>query len=142
MKNLVSLAAIAIAFLCIAGSLNAQESSVFPNERYISIEDISTFFAADESDSNNILCSFDLYNILENESSKPVFVEVNELNGVVKFSIKANSEKFENRRSCVLKMKSQNYLSTFRLVLDRMKVEKVLYKGEFLPVNDFFDKIM
>ncbi len=142
MKNLISLAATAIAFLCIAGNLNAQENSVIPTERYILIEDISTFFVADESDSNIILCSFDLYNILENESSKPVFVGVNELSEVVKFSIKANSEKFENRRSCVLKMNPQNYLSTFRLVLDRMKVEKVLYKGEFLPVNEFFDKIM
>ena len=37
MKNLISLAATAIAFLCIAGNLNAQENSVIPTERYILI---------------------------------------------------------------------------------------------------------
>jgi hypothetical protein len=67
-------------------------------------------------------------------------VAVNELSGVVDFSIKSGSERFENQRSCVLKLKSQNYVSTFRIVLDRMDVKYILSNGNMISVNDFFSK--
>jgi hypothetical protein len=131
---------VAILMLCgISFSLCSQQIKEINKDRFIEINDINSFFVLDEL-KNLVVCRFELVNILESESSKPVFVAVNELSGVVDFSIKSGSERFENQRSCVLKLKSQNYISTFRIVLDRMDVKYILSNGNIISVNDFFSK--
>lgn len=131
---------IAVGIMIFSG-INAQTDSNEHQGRYVEVEEITTFFELDR-ENNLIYCQFDLFNIYENESSKPVFVDVNEISNVIKFNIKSNSSQYENRRSCYLKMNIQNYGSTFRLVMDRMNVEKIFYKGEFITVNDFISKII
>lgn len=104
--------------------------------KYLIIEDTQTFFSHHE---NTMVCeSFVLYNILEDESSKPAHVGVTELPNVIKFSIKSNSEKYENQRSCRLVMKTDNYKETFRRVLIKMDVKNILYKGELITVDEFY----
>jgi hypothetical protein len=131
---------VAILLFCI-NSLNliAQQDKIVDTNRFIEINDINSFFALDES-KGVVVCSFELFNILEAESSKPVFVAVNELSDVVDFSIKSGSERFENQRSCVLKLSPANYISTFILVLDRMDVKFILNNGNKISVNEFFSK--
>jgi len=141
MRKRIKISVIITVALLIFSSVNAQENTDIYQGRYIVVDDITTFFMLDEKESI-VVCNFDLYNIFEQESSKPVFVEVNELSNVVKFGIKSTSEQYENRRSCYLKMCVLNYSSTFRLVMDRMNVKKVLYQGEFISVNDFISKII
>lgn len=131
---------VALLMICICSlSLNAQQLNENNSDRFVEINDINSFFVIDES-KDIVICNFELSNILEGESSKPVFVAVNELSGVVDFSIKSGSERFENQRSCVLKMKSQNYISTFRIVLDRMDVKFIRSNGNLISVNEFFSK--
>ncbi|MDD3741384.1 MAG: hypothetical protein PHH30_09095 [Bacteroidales bacterium] len=141
MRKRIKITVIITVSLLIFGSINAQENSENYQGRYIVVDDITTFFMLDKTE-NIIVCNFDLYNIFEQESSKPVFVDVNELTNVVKFGIKSSSEQYENQRSCYLKMNVMNYSSTFRLVLDRMNVKMILYQGEFILVNDFISKII
>lgn len=121
-------------------SLKAQVSMDKTTERYIKITRIDKFFVNPETEPNMIVCSFELANIFENESSKPIFVDVNEIPNVVLFSIKSRSERFENQRNCYLKMNHTNYLSTFRLVVDRMKVKYILCDDKFISVSDFLSK--
>lgn len=131
---------VTILMICISSlNLSAQQNKDFTKDRFIEINDINSFFVLDEA-KDIVACNFELVNILEAESSKPVFVAVNELTGVVDFSIKSGSERFENQRACVLKLKSQNYVSTFRIVLDRMDVKYILFNGNMISVNDFFSK--
>ncbi len=104
--------------------------------RYLIIEDTQTFFSNQE---NTMVCeSFVLFNILEDESSKPAHVGVTELSDVIKFSIKSNSEKYENQRFCRLVMKAENYKNTFRKVLIKMDVKNILYQGELITVDEFY----
>lgn len=107
--------------------------------RYLIIEDISTFFK--DAGEYLVTDNFQLYNIGENESSKPVHVGVNELTNVVKFSIESGSSTHEKQRRCKLTIKKTNYLSTFRLVLYKMEVKYIIYKGNLLSVDDFFNTI-
>jgi hypothetical protein len=141
MKKRIVFTVMLMAVICVYSTLRAQTSAVDFSGRYIVVEDVTSFFFADEVDNSVINCHFDLYNIYENESSKPVFVDVNELSNVILFGIKSNSDKYENRRACTLQMTKVNYKSTFRLVLNRMKVEKVLYQGVLIDVIDFFEII-
>lgn len=106
------------------------------NERYIIIDNYDSFFGQIEN--GVVFVKFELINIMEDESSKPVFVSINELNNVVKFSIKSSSEEIPNQRRCFLRINEQNYLITFRLVLDRMNVKHIVYENQLLPVGDFF----
>jgi len=104
--------------------------------RYIVVEDLNSFFV--EIDENIVAESFQLYNIMEDESSKPCHVGVNEVTNVVKFSIESSSSTHENQRRCKLTMNKINYLSTFRYVLKNMEVDFVVYQGTVLTVADFF----
>jgi len=141
MRKIIRNTVLLSVLLFVFNNIFAQDNYKAYQGRYIVVDDISTFFVHD-TENNLIVCNFELYNIYENESSKPVFVDVNDLSDVVKFGIKSNSEKYENRRSCYLKMIVPNYLSTFRLVMDRMNVKKIQYQGEFISVNDFISKIV
>lgn len=104
--------------------------------RYIIVEDLNSFFV--EIDDNIVAESFQLYNIMEDESSKPCHVGVNEVTNVVKFSIESSSSTYENQRRCKLIMKKLNYLSTFKYVLKNMEVYYVVYQGTVMTVEDFF----
>ena len=96
------------------------------NGRYLIIDDISTFFR--DAGEYMVTDNFQLYNILENESSKPVYVGVTELINVVKFSIESGSSTHENQRRCKLTINKTDYLNTFRLVLSGMEVKYIIHK--------------
>ena len=111
-------------------------------ERYIEINKLEDFFITSNEYPNEIICNFELHNILEGESSKPAFVAVNELSNVTKFSIKARSEKYENQRSCYLRMQNQNYFSTFGLVLNKLEIKLMWLEGNYITTEEFLKKIL
>jgi hypothetical protein len=107
--------------------------------RYIKIDNFSLFFK--EADGNMTTDEFQLYNIMEDESSKPVHVGVYEVINVVKFSIESGSTTYENQRRCKLTIKKDSYIDTFKRVLIKMNVKYVLCNGSFLSLEDFFNSI-
>lgn len=107
------------------------------NGRYVIIDDLTMFFI--EKDGNLVAENFQLYNILEDESSKPIFVGVSELPNVVKFSIKSGSIVYENQRACKLVIKKDSYINTFNKVLQTMDVKYIISKGEVKTVDEFFN---
>lgn len=138
--RLVSILALLIVFqtsFSVSFSQSSKLNSI--SGRYLIIDDFSTFFK--ESGENVTTENFQLYNITEDESSKPIFVAVSELSNVVKFSIEASSSTNENQRRCKLTIKKEEYLNTFRLVLFNMNVEFIVSDNIAVPINDFFDTI-
>jgi hypothetical protein len=117
-----------------------QESAI--KERYIKIENIESSFILNDDNNTVSLKSFELYNIYENESSKPIFVAVNEINNVVKFNIKSESEQFENVRTCYLTIQSLNHLNTFYVVLQKMEVKYIFTNNQFIKLDDYFSKLI
>jgi hypothetical protein len=117
-----------------------QPISFQEKDRYVVIENLQTFFI--ETDGFIEIPSFDLYNIYEAESSKPVFESVNEILNVEKFYIKSHSANYENRRTCYLKMNKTNYINTFKFVLHNMNVKHIIYQGQNISTEDFFIKYL
>ncbi len=107
--------------------------------RYIIVDDFSKLFNEEETQMSNK--SLIIHNIYEDESSKPLHIAVNEINNVIKFSIKSNSENFENQRKCSIILKKEAYKETFITALHSMKVKYVILMGERLSVNEFYTKI-
>lgn len=137
MKKTLSIFVLSMTLLSFSYELNSQEMEIeIPkNDRYIVIENYDSFFNHEDGLTK---VQFELINIFDNESSKPIFVDVSELNNVVKISIKSTSAEIANQRSCFLTLKSQNYLYTFILALDKMDVKYVYYENELLTTQDFF----
>ncbi len=106
-------------------------------ERYVIITDHEKFLSYDES-GNNYYASFELINIYENESSKPVHVAVNELQNVISFSIKSKSFEKENQRTCFLRIKPQNYAYTLYLVFKNMNVKYIFDGEKFIEIEKYF----
>jgi hypothetical protein len=104
--------------------------------RYLVIDDLNTFFTETEC---NISCeSFQLFNIKENESSKPIYISVSELNNVVDFSIESGSSNYENQRKCRIVLNKENYEDTFRLVLYKLEIKYIIYKGGIISSDSFY----
>jgi hypothetical protein len=103
--------------------------------RYLVVDDLTTFFSGDDCD---VTCNFQLYNIKEDESSKPIYISVSELNNVIDFSIESGSSNYENQRKCTLLMCRENYEETFRLVLYNLKVKYIIYKGNNISSDSFY----
>lgn len=116
-------------------SQNKQEIS----DRYIIIDNLDIFFI-ENGDSNSYDAEFELFNIFENESSKPAFVDVNEVNNVVKFYIKSSSNKYENQRTCNININKKDYLNTFYNALKHMKVQFILSEGQLIEIETYFLK--
>ncbi len=116
------------------------QSSSSTTERYITIDNADSFFVKKDDYIN--VDSFVLKNIYQNESSKTVFIAVNEIEGVVKFSIKSNSEQIINQRSCYLIMNKEKYLDTFANVLKQMKIKYIEHKDKLFKVEDFYNSIL
>jgi hypothetical protein len=123
---------------------NAQSLPVndFNNERYVTINNLETLF--DETDNKNQLelRSLLLKNINDTESSKPIFIAVNEIQGVIKFGIKSNSEGFKNQRYCYLILEKENYKEIFVRVLEKMNVKYIEHQGNILELNEFVNLIL
>jgi len=118
-------------------SLYSQIDSNDLNERYLSFNDLATVFVY--SDDCVTIESFQLYNIKEGESSKPIHIAVNDLSGVIKFSIESSSSVYENQRRCKLVMYQEQYINTFRLVIYNMGVKFILYNGNRMEVEEFIE---
>ena len=104
--------------------------------RYISIENPSAWFK--EVNGNIEVRDFLLYHINDDESSKPIFMEVNDLSNVVKFSISSSSEAIARTRRCTVIMNKDDYANTFYKVLRKMQVETVFIGGNATSVEDYF----
>ena len=133
-----------VVFLLLIVGINylySQEKTNIIKERYVEINDIDTFFTFSDSQISDTKC-FELYNIYEDESSKPVFIDVSDLNNVVKFSIKSGSTNYENQRTCYLRVNKTNHLNTLRLVLIKMKVKYIKINQQFIEIDKFFSKIL
>jgi len=136
MKNSQKFSAL-LAFIIVCSFNTYAQNDITKTERYIEISNLESFFTTSSDYPNEIVCSFELHNIFEHESSKPAFVAVNELSNVTKFSIKSRSEKYENQRSCYLRMQKQNYFSTFGLVLKNIEIKYILFEGNFIETDEF-----
>lgn len=123
---------------------NAQSLPVddFNNERYVTINNLETLFDETDNKDQIELRSLLLKNISDTESSKPIFIAVNEIQGVIKFSIKSNSEGFTNQRSCYLILEKENYKETFANVLKNMNVKYIEHSGDIFELNEFVKLIL
>lgn len=117
--------------------LYSQVNTETATGRYLVFQDISTLF--NYSEDYVSIDSFQLYNIKESESSKPIHIAVNDLTGVKKFSIESSSSVYENQRRCKLVMNNIDYINTFRLVLYNMEIDHIVYNEETMNVEDFLD---
>lgn len=138
MKTIIKGVSLLFAILISFNIAYAQEKDI--TERYIIIDNIDTFFEFGHDEVSNMV-SFELFNIYENESSKPVFVGVNELKNIIKFTIKSSSENFENQRTCFLKIRENCYIDTFRQVLIKMNVKYIKSENKFIEIDKFFSEI-
>ncbi|MDD2386356.1 MAG: hypothetical protein PHP52_06190 [Bacteroidales bacterium] len=138
MKKLMKINGIILCLMLIFNNVFAQDNNAnIVKDRYIIINNIDEFFSFTNDESSELV-SFELFNIYENESSKPLFVSVNELPNVIKFNIKSNSEQFENQRTCYLRIKKTNYLITFQQVLQRMEVAYIKIDNNFIELEKYF----
>jgi hypothetical protein len=103
--------------------------------RYLVIDDLNAFFV---EKNDEIICDFQLFNIKDEESSKPSYVSITELKNVIDFSIESKSSTNENQRKCRLVMKTIDYEETFRLVLYKLEVKYIIYKGEINSADNFY----
>ncbi len=141
MKNLIKLSGIILCLMFIFNNAFAQNNNTNSvKDRYIIINNIDEFFVF-TNDEYSELASFELFNIYENESSKPLFVSVNELPNVIKFNIKSHSIKFENQRTCYLRLKKTNYLITFKQVLKKMQVAYIKTNDNFIELETYFAQL-
>ncbi len=117
--------------------LYSQVNTETISSRYLVFQDVKTLFTYSED--NVSIDSFQLNNIMESESSKPIHIAVNDLPGVVKFSIESNSSVYENQRRCKLIMRSLDYINTFRMVLYNMDIDYIIYNGNRIDVEEFLE---
>ena len=117
--------------------LFSQVNSQSGSDRYLIFNDLENVFI--KSDDIVTIESFQLYNIQEIESSKPIHIAVNEISGVIKFSIESSSTVYENQRRCKLVMSKPDYINTLRLVLYNMGVKYIIHNGNSMEVEEFLN---
>lgn len=136
LKKLINIG-ISFVILCtISFSAFADETRLPEKDRYIVIDNYDEFFQ--ESGNSIVIEKFYLKNIFEDESSKPLFVSINELSGVNQFYIKTSSDEIANQRACYLELKKEDYFRTFRMALFKMNVRFILYNGNLLTIDEFY----
>ncbi len=120
-------------------SFSQQNNTILSSDRYIVINDLNSFVIFNDK---NVTCtSFYIHNIFENESSKPLHININSIKDVIKFSIKSNSEIYENQRECNLILKKENYQETLRIALIKMGIKIVICEDQTLSVDEFYNRI-
>ncbi|MDD2636792.1 MAG: hypothetical protein PHW82_14970 [Bacteroidales bacterium] len=141
MKKITKITGVIFCILLICNNIFGQNSTTDQiKDRYININNIDDFFLFKDTEVSELV-KFELFNIYENESSKPLFVNVNELSDVIKFTIKSHSTKHENQRTCYLKLKKTNYLITFKQVLKRMQVKYIKTNNDFIELDKYFAQL-
>lgn len=138
--NQLKIVATLIIFATITNFTFGQNISSKENkDRFIVIDNLSDYFKT--RDDGSIYIEFTIHNIFENESSKPLHEAVNEIPNVIKFSIRANSENFENQRMCFLNIMPQSYKDTYITALKAMNIKYVKHKDELISIDDFYSII-
>ncbi len=137
-KTHLLLALILVVNLLGSSAVAQQKTDDSIQGKYIIINNLETFF---EVTDNQATCYLTIYNIMDDESSKPYSLDVNDLSNVVKFSIKSSSEEYENQRNSKLVLKSSNHLTTFYKVLVTIGVENVILDNEIISIDDFYSLI-
>jgi len=139
MKELFRISVICFILTFSLQSAFAQENTL-PKGRYVVVENHETYFS--EVNGNIEIRDFLLYNVNDDESSKPVFIDVNELSNVVKFSISSSSENIAGTRRCTVIMNKPDYRNTFYKVLRKMQVESVVLEGVTVSIENFYKFII
>jgi hypothetical protein len=138
MREKISLKIMLILFIItVFNSAFSQETKV--NSKYVIINNIDEFIV--ESDGIMIIENFHIFNFPEEESSKMTFIDVTEIQGVVKFSIESSSSTHAGQRRCRLVIKTESWKYTLRNAFIAMKIEYVLVNDEFVALNDYFNSL-
>lgn len=135
-KNCLSILFILIV-LTIGNNAFSQETKV--SVKYIVINSLDEFIV--ENDGLMIAENFNICNFSDEESSKPSYLAVKEIHGVVKFSIESSSSTHAGQRRCRLVIKPEAWKYTLRNAFLAMNIEYVLVNGEFVGLNDYFNSL-
>lgn len=128
---------IAFLIMSVCNDLFSQVTNV--TGKYIVINSIDEFIS--EQDGLVIAENFNIYNFPEGESSKPSFIAVTELSGVVKFSIESSSSTHVGQRRCRLVLKEEGWEYTLRNAFHAIKIEYILVNEQFVELNDYFNSL-
>jgi hypothetical protein len=115
----------------------SQENNEQTTDRFILVEDFSTFFT--EKENCIEVNPFYIQNFDENESSKPVHLAVNKIKSVIKFGIASGSETHFQQRRCYIRMDKNNYQESFYKALLAMDIKYVLVDDQKLTLPEFFN---
>ncbi|MEA1873803.1 MAG: hypothetical protein U9N51_05165 [Bacteroidota bacterium] len=126
--------------LTIVGSATcvfSQDNNNMSKDRFIIIDDISSFFV--EKENCIEVDSLFIHNFDENESSKPIHVAVNKIKDVIKFGIASGSETHYEQRRCYIRMKKSNYQENFYKALLFMDIKYVMLNEQKMTPSEFFE---
>lgn len=141
MRKLLKQAIILGMILLITNTIIAQKTSqTSANKRFIEIDNIENLFIFNNKNYSELI-KFELHNIFDDESSKPIFISVNDIPNVKKFTIKSSSFQFENQRTCYLSLYNNNYIETFKQVLLQMGVYYIKENDQFITLDEYFSHI-
>ncbi|MDA3910093.1 MAG: hypothetical protein PF448_01885 [Bacteroidales bacterium] len=115
----------------------SQDNSERSTDRFILVDDLSTFFM--EKENCIEINPFYIQNFDENESSKPVHLAVNAIKDVIKFGIASGSEAHYQQRRCYIRMEKSNYQESFYKALLAMDIKYVLLNEQKLTLPEFFE---
>jgi len=138
MKTISKVLMICLLFAANAGFVLSQNIDK-PQGRYIIVEAPDQIFS--EVDGNFEVRNFLVYGFSEETSSKPFHENINEMQGIVKFSIASRSEAVQGARRCTAIMTSDKYQETFRKVLLMLEVQTVVVGNDHYTVDEFYQII-
>jgi len=115
----------------------SQDNNSVSKDRYIVIDDISTFFI--EKENAIEVDPLFIHNFNEDESSKPIHLAVNEIKNVIKFGIASSSETHHEQRRCYIRMEKSNYQESFYKALLFMDIKYIMLNEQKLTPTEFFE---
>jgi hypothetical protein len=127
----------ALLIITVCNNAFSQETKIAG--KYIIINSIDEFIV--ENDGLMIAEKFMICNFPEEESSKPHYLAVTELQGVAKFSIESSSSTHAGQRRCRLVIKSESWKYTLRNAFLAMNIEYIVENDEYVGLDDYFNSL-
>lgn len=118
----------------------AQEKDYDVDGRFILVENPEQLF--EEKEDCLEIAEFYIQNFKEEDSSKPVHLSVNQLEGVVQFGIASGSERFYMQRRCYIHLAKENYKHTFYEAILEMGVEAIIVNDEVMTPSSFYNYLL
>lgn len=137
MKKLFTYFILLVSFALLTQSLSAQEAS--GQKYYLVVEDAKSLFS--DNDSLMVIDKFFVHNFPDEKSSKDIHQRINKIKNVYRFGIASRAEKISNQRRCYIKLEKENYLKTFKKVLQEMGIDYIILNDEKINLNSFINKI-